>query len=142
MYEISIEVMDAAFPASRWRHAYGDILTRTAVSYGVREWRWHEHSWGVVLELGFADEHAFERFMSNAGVRAALDSVPDPVSGLVIARGWGGTSGSRQPRRPRPHAGAGAAEVPVPRERKRILEDVVSDAVARRFPARSRVRIA
>ena len=34
-YEISIEVLDAAFPASSWRTAYGDMLTATAVEWGA-----------------------------------------------------------------------------------------------------------
>jgi hypothetical protein len=45
-------------------------------------------------------------------VRAALDAVPDPVNGLLIYPGRGGSSGRVQPRRPRPIAGAGAAPLP------------------------------
>lgn len=114
MYEISIEVLDAAFPASSWRRSYGDQVTGAALSSGASDWRWHEHSWGVVLEIAFPDEEALDRFRGLPAVVAALDAVPDPVNGLVFHRGWGGTSGVGEPRRPRPAAGAGSAELPVP----------------------------
>jgi len=47
-------------------------------------------------------------------VQAALDATPDPVKGLLVHRGRGGSSGARLPRRPRPLAGAGAVELPEP----------------------------
>ena len=115
-YDIEIEVLDAAFPASRWLDAYADVVFRSAVSHGALTVDWHRHSWGVVLRVAFPDESAFERFLRTPAVVAALDAVPDPVTGLVFHRGWGGTSGSGEPRRPRPHVGAGSAELPVPRE--------------------------
>jgi hypothetical protein len=49
-------------------------------------------------------------------VRAALDAAPDPVHGLLLHRGRGGSAGSRQPRRPRPFTGAGSAALPIPEE--------------------------
>src|SRR5208282_1137762 len=45
---------------------------------------------------------------------AALDSVPDPVSGLLIYHGRGGTAGTRTPRRPKPAPGAEAISLPEP----------------------------
>ncbi len=53
-------------------------------------------------------------------MRAALDGVPDPVNGLIIYRGRGGSSGSRKPRKPKPAPGAAALELDEPRERRRI----------------------
>lgn len=119
-YEISIEVLDAAFPASAWKDAYGDMLTATALEHGATEWRWLERSWGVVLEIAFSDDRRCERWRNLPGVRAAFDAVPDPIHGFIFHRGWGGTSGSGEPRRPRPRAGAGAAEVAPPAERDRV----------------------
>jgi hypothetical protein len=57
---------------------------------------------------------ALGRFYGLPAVQAALDTTPDPVKGLVVHRGRGGTSGTRLPRRPRPLAGAGAVELPEP----------------------------
>jgi hypothetical protein len=47
-------------------------------------------------------------------VRAALDAVPDPAFGLITYRGRGGSSGARDPRKPKPIVGAGAAALPLP----------------------------
>lgn len=112
-YEISIEVLDAAFPETGQR-AYCDVLTGTALEFGATEWRWVERPWGVVLEIAFKSEKWSERWRDGPAVRSAFDAVPDPVNGLVFHRGWGGTSGSGEPRRPRPVAGAGSAELPLP----------------------------
>jgi hypothetical protein len=68
----------------------------------------------VVLEVAFLDEWRWERFYGRPAVQAALDAAPDPVKGLLVHRGRGGSSGSRLPRRPRPLAGAGAVELPEP----------------------------
>ena len=113
-YELSIEIFDAAFPASTWRFAYGDVLTSTAVEHGANEWRWIERGWGTVLEIRFASERDAKRWRDLPAVRSAFDAVPDPVNGLVFHRGWGGTSGSGEPRKRGPRAGAGGAEVPIP----------------------------
>ena len=66
------------------------------------------------MEIVFADEADWERFRTAPAVQAALDAVPDRVSGLMIYRGRGGTSAPREPRRPRPLAGAGAAALEFP----------------------------
>jgi len=50
--------------------------------------------------------------------------VPNPDLGLLIYRGWGGSSWPREPRRPRPMAGAGAAALPLP------LDDVFIERLA------------
>ena len=121
-YELSIEVTDAAFSASSWKFAHGDVLSATAVEWGAPEWRWVERPWGVVFEVAFRRESGAEQWLSLPAVKAALDAVPDPIAGLVFHRGWGGTSGSGEPRRGKPIAGAGGAEVPVP-------DDVTDDDV-------------
>jgi hypothetical protein len=73
----------------------------------------------VVLEVSFAEEADWLRFRGLPAVRAALDGVPDPVNGLLVYRGRGGSSGSRSPRRPRPAPTAGAM----------ALEEIVTEHV-------------
>lgn len=110
----SIEVFDAEFSARSWMESHGDELIYLAQLYGTSDWNWHHHRWGLVLELEFADEFAWERFREAPGARAALEKVPDPMFGLIFHRGRGGSAGSRLPRRPRPFAGAGAMSLPLP----------------------------
>src|SRR5689334_9073305 len=110
----SIEVIDGSFAARLWADAHGDEVIWLAQEHGATDWSWHEHTWGVVLEIELADEDAWERFLESAGVRAALDAVPDPAFGLITYRGRGGSAGARDPRKPKPIIGAGAAELPSP----------------------------
>lgn len=110
----SIEVFDGASAASMWSEAYGDVLVEAALSTGAVDWAWHRHSWGVVLEIEFPEEAAWEQFRSNLAVQTALDSVPDPMTGLIIYQGRGGSAGDVVPRRPRPLIGSGAASLPLP----------------------------
>jgi hypothetical protein len=112
----SIEVLDGAFSASLWSEAHGDALVEAAFLSGAKDWSWHRHSWGVVLELEVPDEAAWEAFRALPAVAAALDAVPDPVSGLIVYRGRGGSSSRPEPRKPRPLAGSGAAALPLPWE--------------------------
>ena len=70
----------------------------------------------MILELEFTDEEAREAFRRLPTVTAALDAVPDPVSGVLVYPGRGGGSGAGQPRRPRPAPAAGAVEVDEPRD--------------------------
>ena len=110
----SIEVLDGAtLPAARWRDAHGNALTEAAVTHGAYAWHWQAHSWGVLFEIGFRGDEQWSRFRDLPGVHAALDAVPDPVNGLLVYPGRGGSSGRVQPRRPRPVAGAGAAALPI-----------------------------
>ena len=113
---MSIEILDGEFSAFLWVEAHGDSLIEAALHYGVIEWNWQHFSWGSVLEVEFVDEGAWELFRNSPAVTAALDAVPDRLSGLLIYRGRGGTSSPRQPRRPRPFAGAGAAALEFPSE--------------------------
>jgi hypothetical protein len=110
----SIEVLNGQGSAARWKNAHGEALVEAALTNGAVDWAWHEYRWGVVLEVAFADEWRWGRFYGLPAVQAALDATPDPVGGLAVHRGRGGSSGARQPRRPRPLAGAGAVELPEP----------------------------
>lgn len=110
---LTIEVLDAeGLAASRWQDAHGNDLVEAAVTHGALYWEWHETRWGVVLELVFADEEALERYRNLPAVLAALDAVPDRLSGLLVYRGRGGGAGASVPRRPRPKPVAGSAEWP------------------------------
>ena len=110
----SIEVLDGGFGASSWADAHGDALVERALLDGAVDWQWHTTRWGVVFEVAFADEEAWERFRAETSVQAALERVPDPISGLIIYKGRGGSSGKRDPRRPRPLIGSGSAALPLP----------------------------
>ena len=110
-FEMSIEVLDGAYSASSWQRAYRDVVVGAAISSGALEWTWHTHSWGVVCMLAFADELAWDMFRSLPVIVAALDAVPD---GLVVKRGWGGTSGDWEPLYPIPLCGSGSTALPLP----------------------------
>jgi hypothetical protein len=108
----SIEVIDGEFSAAVWQESHRTALVEALLTNGGINWAWQRRPWGIVLEVRFQDEDAWESFRALPAVRAALDAVPDPVGGLLIYRGRGGSSGVTEPRRPRPHLGAGAAPVP------------------------------
>jgi hypothetical protein len=110
----SIEVLDARTTAAGWREAYGQALAESAVTNRASGWEWHTFGWGVVLEVRFADETEWEAWRLLPGVRAALDAVPDPLSGLLVHRGRGGASGGYVPRRPRFSPGAASVALPEP----------------------------
>lgn len=110
----SIEVFDGGSSASLWSEVYGDVLVGHALSSGATDWSWHRHSWGVVLEVAFEHDTDWDRFQESTTVLAALDAVPDPVTGLIMYRGRGGSSGASMPRPRRPLVGAGSAALPLP----------------------------
>ncbi len=110
----TIEVLDGELSAQRWRDAYGDALIEAAHTNLVIDWRWSLQPWGVALELGFADEGDWLRFRDLAVVKAALDAVPDRISGVLIYPGRGGSQGSMIPRGPRPGPISSATSVPEP----------------------------
>ena len=113
LYWWSIEVLDGpSSPARAWRDAVGGALTEAAMTNGAYDWQWHTHTWGVLFEIAFASDERWTIYRDLPAVRAALDAVPDPINGLLIYPGRGGSSSSAQPRRPRPIAGAGAAPLP------------------------------
>ena len=115
----SIEVMNGPFSADRWRDAHGEALMTAAFQSGSREWTWVNRPWGLVFEVMFSDFDGWAAFRRVPAVQAALDQVPDQVSGLFVHRGRGGTDPARFPARPVPIRGAGGAALPIP------VEDVV-----------------
>jgi hypothetical protein len=113
---LTIEVFDGAFPARQWRMSHGEGLLLAALTNGARDWSWHEHRWGIVLELAFDAEQKRNDFPSLPAVQAALDAAPDRVSGVLVYRGRGGGAGAGLSRHPRPAPFAGAAALPEPDE--------------------------
>src|SRR5689334_10650444 len=112
----SIEVRDGVLPAQRWKDGYGEALLEAAVTHGAKRWEWTLMPGGVLLELGFREVDDWDRFRALPLVTAALDATPDPVNGLYVYPGRGGSSTApSKPLKPRP-MGAGAAAVPVPVE--------------------------
>ena len=115
----SIEVFDSEVQAAlRWKDSYSAALIESAITSGAVDWTWVEHRYGVVFEVSFADETQWDSFRALLRVQSALDAVPDPVNGMIVYRGRGGSSGAGKPRRPRPSAGAGAVELPEPHEER------------------------
>jgi len=114
MHWLTVEVFDAATPASGWLRSWHDRLVETALSSGAIYWDDHVHSWGVVIEFTFADEAARDRFRAHPTLLAALDAAPDPVNGALVYPHRGGGTGAREPRRPRPTPMSGAASLPEP----------------------------
>ncbi|WP_433216450.1 hypothetical protein ACQP00_07830 [Dactylosporangium sp. CS-047395] len=107
----SIEVRDGEYPARAWRDAYSPALIEAALTHGARDWAFRSEDFGVVFELGFADEADWQRFRQLPAVIAALDAVaPDS---LYVYRGRGGSAGAVHPRRRGPLPAAGAAAVPI-----------------------------
>ena len=110
----SIEVRDGVLPAQRWKDGYGESLLEAAITHGAQRWEWTIMPGGVLLELAFRDVGDWHRFRALPVVTAALDATPDPVNGLYVYQGRGGSSGVvTRPVRSRP-SGAGAAAMPVP----------------------------
>jgi len=93
----------------------------TALTNGALDGTWHADNWGVAFEVCFETGEQWEAFRDLPVVRAALDAVPDPVNGLLIYRGRGGSSAAGKPRRPRPAPGAAAVALPEP-EDERVLD--------------------
>ena len=107
-------------PASGWRTAYEDELTEAAITNGAHYYEWHDTQYGVIFEILFPADAEWESFRALPAVRAALDGVPDPVNGLLVYRGRGGTSGGTKPCKPKPAPGAAAMELEEPRSERRI----------------------
>jgi hypothetical protein len=110
----SIEVIDGATSAAAWHEAWGDALVEVALAEQADDWSCHQHRWGVVFEVSLPDDAAWERFVADPAVVAALDAVPDPTFGLIVYKGRGGSAGSAAIRPKRPLAGAGAMALPIP----------------------------
>jgi hypothetical protein len=108
----SIEVCDGVSSAQAWRTMHSQALLEAAVTHGAQEWVWVDVPFGVVMEVGFTDVDDWLRFRQLPAVTAALDAVPDPVRGLFIYAGRGGSAGATLPRRRPQPLGAGAAPLP------------------------------
>jgi hypothetical protein len=109
----SIEVRDGILPAQRWKDGYGELLLEAAITHGARRWEWTIMPGGVLLEIAFREIEDWDRFRALPVVTAALDATPDPVNGLYVYPGRGGSSGVvTGPRKPRP-LGSGAAAMPI-----------------------------
>ena len=117
---LTIEVFDGEHTATLWRLAHGDRLTEAALTNGAEQWVWHEHRWGVVLEIEFTTEEFRDAFRHLPAVTAALDAVPDPTRGLLVYPGRGGGASSRMPRRPRPKPMSDAGAIPMPIEQVKM----------------------
>jgi hypothetical protein len=114
----SIEVLHGEGSAFGWQAAYDSALIEAALTNGALDGSWHADNWGVAFEVCFDDAEKWEAFLNLPVVRAALDAVPDPVNGLLIYRGRGGSSGAGKPRRPRPAPSAAAVALPEPEEER------------------------
>jgi hypothetical protein len=110
----SIEVLHGEFSAFQWQDAYDSELIEAALTNGALDATWHVDRWGVAFEVCFETAAEWEAFRDLPVVRAALDAVPDPVNGLLIYRGRGGSSAAGKPRRPRPAPSASAMALPEP----------------------------
>jgi hypothetical protein len=117
----TVEVFSSdKLPASGWRYAYEDELTEAAITHGALYYEWHDSQFGVIFEVLFPGDAEWDAFRALPAVGAALDGVPDPLNGLIIYRGRGGTAGGGKPRKPRPAPGAAALEAEQPRKRKQV----------------------
>jgi hypothetical protein len=112
----SIEVRDGVLSAQRWKDGYGEALLEAAVTNGARRWEWTVMPGGVVLEVAFRETDDWDRFRALPVVQAALDATPDPVNGLYVYPGRGGSSSAPAPKPKRRPSGAGAAAIPIPTE--------------------------
>jgi len=130
----SIEVLHGEVSAFRWQEQHDSALIEAALTNGVRDGAWHAGRWGVVFEVLFDTGGQWEAFRGLPVVRAALDAVPDPVSGLLIYRGRGGGAGAREPRRPKPAPGSGAVSLPGPADEPYL--DLAADSAAAAAAAR------
>lgn len=110
----SIEVLHGELSAFRWQEQHDSALIEAALTNGAVDGSWRAASWGVAFEVLFENEEQWEAFRNLPAVCAALDAVPDPVSGLLVYRGRGGGAGARQPRKPKPAPSASAVSLPEP----------------------------
>jgi len=132
----SIEVLHGEVSAFQWQQAHDSELIEAALTNGALDGAWHADSWGVAFEVCFNTSEEWEAFRALPIVRAALDGVPDPVNGLLIYRGRGGSSAAGKPRRPKPAPSASAIALPEPEDDK--LLDVTGIAPPELVPAESR----
>lgn len=111
---MSVEVFDGSFSASQWAESHADQLVEAALIEGALDWNFVRHAQGIVFEVKFEDEEAWQRFQASLSMRWALDAAPDPHTGVIIYRGRGGNPTIFEPRRPKPKQGSGANALPIP----------------------------
>lgn len=111
---LTLEVFDADSAAWAWRDRHADDLVTVAISTGASYWEWHQHPYGVALEVCWPHESGLEAFRHSPIVVAALERAPDRLSGVLIYKGRGGGSGASVRRPKRPPMGAGALALPEP----------------------------
>lgn len=110
----SIEVLHGEFSAFWWQEQHDSALIEAALTNGAVDGSWHAGSWGVAFEVLFETGEQWQVFRDLPAVRAALDAVPDPVTGLLVYRGRGGGAGTREPRQPKPPPATSAVSLPEP----------------------------
>ncbi|HSP36718.1 MAG TPA: hypothetical protein VLR26_03085 [Frankiaceae bacterium] len=122
---LTLEVFDSDAAAWTWRDRHDEVLVSSAIGFGARYWEWHEHPFGVALEICLPDDAAVEAFRSAPSVRAALERAPNPANGVLVYRGRGGGAGAGVPRTPRPAPFAGAVALPEPEDRRSVTARTV-----------------
>ncbi len=133
---MSIEVFNGPFAASLWADAHNDPLVETAVTFGATDWELKRTAWGVVFEVAFKTETYWELYKDSEAVRNALQTAPEPETGVLIYRGRSLDTGNHKPRKPKPKSGSGANALALPIE-FRLFEPLpayFSDAVFDRRP--------
>ena len=119
---LSIEVLDGAFAASLWGHAWTDSLVETAVVHGALDWGLRRQGAGVAFEVEFAGDAAWDRFRASDTVRAAMDAAPDPTA-VFVYRGRVGSTGAAEPRQAPTWRRNGAAGSALPLGEPIVEED-------------------
>jgi hypothetical protein len=112
---LTLEIFDADSAAWAWRDRHDDDLVSVAISTGATYWEWHQHPYGVALEVCWPDEAGLDAFRFSPVVIAALERAPD-ASGVLVYKGRGGGAGASVRRPKRPPLGAGALAMPEPYE--------------------------
>jgi len=118
---MSIEVFNGSYTASLWADAHNDALVESAVTAGAIDWDLKRTAWGVVFEVAFRTEAEWELYKLSEAVRMALQTAPEPETGVLIYRGRSLDTGPISPRKPKPKVGSGANALALPTE-WRIIE--------------------
>lgn len=142
MAEWTIEVADGRAASARaWRMAHEERLIEAALTHGAQDWHWVVRDWGVLLELTFRDEADWLRFRATPAVQAALDAAPDPVGGMWVYSGRGGSSASPMPRRPKPRRSSDGAPTPEPEPEPSPWQQPLGLRLGRSTPAGDEVAV-
>lgn len=118
----SIEIFDGMFSAHKWADTHADSLIETGIQSGALDWDLKRTAWGVVFEIEFKTEAAWEQYRNLPVVIEALKSTPNPSSGVLIYRGRSLDGGHRSPKKPKPFSGAGSNSLALPLAQMPFLE--------------------